>query len=138
MRENHRFGNVNGPVNTGSPVNHGGNQIVGSGSINISGSNRNSHGLDPAVLEALAGLGAQLEDLRLTGAERKAAVEDLVRVEEAGQDKPAAATAFESFLDRLKKAGALTNAGAEFTEAVGKIAGWLGPLAAGALTLLGG
>lgn len=136
MNENYRFGNVNGPVNTGSPINQGGNQIVGSGSINISGGNRNSYGLDSEVLDALAALREQLDELRLTGSERDAAAQDLARVQQAGEDKEAAATAFESFVARLKKAGALAHVGVEFTEAVGKIARWLGPLAAGALSFL--
>jgi hypothetical protein len=136
VSHSYRFGNISGPVNTGNPVNHGGNQVVGEGSINISGGNRNNFGPDPAVLEALAGLRAQLDELRLTGSEREAAADDLARIEQAGADKPAAASAFESFLDRLKKAGALAQTGAEFTKAAGEIARWLGPLAAAALALL--
>jgi hypothetical protein len=136
VSDNYRFGNINGPINTGSPVNRGGNQVSEAAASTSPGATGNSYGLDPAVLEALAGLRAQLDELRLTGSERKAAAEDLGRVEQAGEDKPAAANAFESFLDRLKQAGALAQAGAEFIEAVGKIARWLGPLAAGSLALL--
>lgn len=136
MSGNVSFGNVNGPVNTGDPVNRGGNQVVGSGNISISGGSRNTYGTDPAVLEALVGLRAQLDGLRLTGSERTAALEDLAGVEHAGEDKPAAASAFESFLGRLKDAGALTRAGVEFIDAVRPIISWLGPLAAGAIALL--
>lgn len=136
MSSNYTFGNVSGPVNTGNPVNQGGNQVVGSGDITISGGNRNTYGTDPEVLEALAGLRAGLDSLRLTGAERQAALEDLDRVEQAGDDKPAAASAFESFLERLKQAGALAEAGAELIAPVGKVIAWLGPLAAGAIALL--
>jgi len=136
VSDNYRFGTINGPVNTGDPINQGGNQLVGSGSINIAGANRNKYSLDPGMSEALAGLRSQLDELRLSGPERKAAADDLTRLEQAGEDKHAAAGAFESFLQRLKNAGALAQAGAEFSEAATKIVHWLGPLAAGALALL--
>ena len=136
MSDDIRFGDVRGPVNTGDPVNQGGNQVVGSGSIVISGGNQNGFGTDPALLQALTELRTGLDDLRLTGSERKSAEEDLARVEQAGQDKPAAADAFRSFLDRLKQAGALAEAGSQFVESAGKVVRWLGPLAAGAAALL--
>ena len=136
MGDKYSFGKIHGPVNTGRPVNKGGNQIVGIGNIHISGGNRNSSGVDASVLEALDSLRVQLEKMRLTDDERNAAVEDLTRVKEAAEDKPAAAGAFESFLRRLKEANALAQTGSEFTEAVGKIARWIGPLAASAIGLL--
>jgi hypothetical protein len=77
-----------------------------------------------------------MDELRLSSSERRAALEDLHRVEQAGADKPAAASSFESFLAGLKKAGALARAGAEVIEPVGKVIAWLGPLAAGAIALL--
>jgi hypothetical protein len=131
-----RFGNVGGPVNTGNPVNQGGNQVVGLGDIIVSGGNQNGYGLDPGVLQAIGELRAGLDGLRLTGAERTAAEEDLSRVEQAGDDAPAAADAFQSFLDRLGKAGALADAGTVFVAAVRQVVRWLGPLAAGAALLL--
>jgi hypothetical protein len=132
-----RIGHVNGPVNTGNPVNQGGNQVVGSGSIRISGGNsQSSTVVDPAVLDALARLRAQLVELRLTGPERSAADVDLINLERAGENKREAAGAFESFLRRLKDAGALAQVGAEFSDAASRVIRWLGPLAAGAIALL--
>ena len=136
VNDNYRFGRVAGSVNTGSPINQGGNQVVGSGSISISGDSSNLSGVDPDVLEALAGLRAELEDLRLTWSERNAASEALADIERAGADKPAAASAFEAFLRRLKQAGALAQGGMEFSQHVAKLVRWLGPLAGGALALL--
>src|SRR5262245_14745936 len=60
MSDQYHFGNINAPVNTGNPVNQGGNQIIGRGNINISGGNVNSNGSDPIVIEALAELRVQL------------------------------------------------------------------------------
>jgi hypothetical protein len=134
MTQQNSFGNVSGSVNTGSPVNRGGNQVIGSGSIHVSSGNQ--YGTNPAVLEAIAQLRAQLDELPLRASDRNAAAEDLEGVEHAGGDQRAAANAFESFLLRLKKAGALAQAGAEFTEAARKITTWLGPLAVGALAIL--
>jgi hypothetical protein len=119
--------NVGGNQNTGS-----GHQYVAGGDVNVG----NVTGVDPAVIEAITGLRAQLGELRLTSSEREAAEADLTAVEEAGEDKEVAAGAFESFLDRLKQAGALADAGAGFMESAGKILRWLGPLAAGAIALL--
>lgn len=136
MNDNYHFGHVAGPVNTGSPINQGGNQVVGIGSISMSGGSSNRSGIDVEVLEALAGLRAELGDLRLTEPERISASEALADIERAGSDKPAAASAFEAFLKQLKQAGALAQGGAEFSEHVSKLVRWLGPLAVGALTLL--
>jgi hypothetical protein len=119
--------NVGGNQNTGS-----GNQYVAGGDVSVG----NVTGVDPAVIEAIAGLRAQLGELRLTSSEREAVEADLTAVEEAGEDKEAAAGAFESLLDRLKQAGALADAGAGFMESASKILRWLGPLAAGAIALL--
>ena len=136
MGDTYRFGKVSGPVNTGRAVNRGGNQVVGVGSIHISAGNPNTSGVDAMVLEALESLRGQLDMLRLTGDERSAAAEDLARIEQSADDKVAAAGAFESFLRRLKMANSLAQAGSEFTDAIGKIASWIGPLAATALALI--
>ena len=143
MTDRIRLDNISGNVSIGGGAqntgighqNVGGQQNIGSGSQHVAGRDVNV-GVDPAVVEAIAALRAQLTDLRLTGAEREAAEADLVAVEESGADKEAAAGAFESFLDRLRQAGALADAGASFADSVGKIVRWLGPLAAGAIALL--
>lgn len=131
-----RFGNVQGPVNTGSPVNHGGNQVVGVGDVRVSGGNRDQQGLDPEVVQALTELRAGLTGLRLTAAERDAAAADLGDLERAGDGGPQAADAFGTFVDRLRGAGALADAGSDFVDAARRVARWLGPLAAGAAALL--
>lgn len=147
MTDRIRLDNISGNVsigggaqNTGSGhQNVGGSQNIGSGTQYSAGGDinvGNVTGVDPAVLEALAALRTQLGDLRLTNSEREAAEADLATVEEAGDDKEAAAGAFESFLNRLKQAGALAEAGAGFMESAGKVLRWLGPLAAGAIALL--
>ncbi len=136
MIENIRFGNVSGPVNTGNPVNQGGNQVIGHGGVTISGGNQNGYAADPGVLQAITDLRAGLEDLRLTRGQRTALEADLARVEQAGEDKPAAADAFRSFVDRLRTAGALAEAGTDFVTAARQVATWLGPLVAGVALVL--
>lgn len=135
MSATYSFGNVSGPVNTGSPVNQGGNQVVGPGSVVISGSNVNRHGPDAELLSAVAALRRSLDALRLTTSERAAAEQDLDRIRDEA-DEPAAGAAFESFLRRLKQAGALADGGADLAEAVSRVARWLGPAAAAACALL--
>lgn len=125
MSTNNTFRDVRGPVNTGNPVNTGGNQVVGAGSVRI-GRDSTTAGMDPATLDALVELRAQLHNLRLTGPERLAAADDLTRVEQAAKNPGEAARAFGSFLERLKRAGALATASAEIIAAATRIARWAG------------
>ena len=127
--ERYRFGNVQGPVQTGDGVQYtaGRDQVV-------------VHGQANEVLAELAGLREALAGLRLTEAERSSAEGDLQAMEQAvGRPDPDTTTAsrhLQSFTAGLKDAGALAAAGVTVVESIARIAHWLGPVAAGVLALL--
>jgi hypothetical protein len=133
MSETFRFGNVSGPVNAGS-----GTMNVGSGSQTVAGrdvSIGNRVGADPEVAEAITTLRQVVADLRLSSSEREAARRHLDAIDQA-EDKAQAAGHLESLVSGVQQAGALASAGATFAESVGRIAAWLGPVAAAVLHLL--
>ena len=134
--ERYRFGNVQGPVQTGDGVQYtaGRDQYVaGRDQVVV-------HGQSSEVLAELAGLREALAGLRLTEAERSAADRDLEALEQAVRrpdpDTTAASRHLQSFTSTLKDAGALATAGATLAESIARIAHWLGPLGAGVLALL--
>jgi hypothetical protein len=134
--EHYRFGNVQGPVQTGD-----GAQYVAGRDQYVAGRDQVVvHGEAGQVLAELAGLREALAGLRLTEAERASARRDLEAVEEAvRRPEPDAATAgrhLQSFTAGLKDAGALAAAGAGLVQSIATIAHWLGPLGAGVLALL--
>jgi hypothetical protein len=141
--ERYRFGNVQGPVQTGDGV-----QYTAGRDQNIAGRDQYVAGRDQVVaqgqtqevLAELAGLREALAALRLTGPERSSAEQDLAAMEEAvDRPDPDPATAgrhLQSFTTTLKEAGALATAGVGLAESIAKIAHWLGPLGAAALALL--
>ena len=135
--ERYRFGNGQGPVQTGDGVQYtaGRDQYVaGRDQVVVHGE------ASREVLAELAGLREALAGLRLTAAERAAAERDLEAVEQAVRrpepDTAAASRHLQSFTAALKDAGALAAAGVAVAEPIAKIAHWLGPLAAGVLALL--
>jgi hypothetical protein len=130
------FGDVHGPVQTGSGRQHvaGRDQYVaGRDQVVV-------HGEAGQVLAELAGLREALAGLRLTEAERADAERDLQAMEEAVRrpepDAGAAGRHLQSFTAGLKEAGALAAAGVTVVESIARIAHWLGPVAAGVLALL--
>jgi hypothetical protein len=134
--ERYRFGNVQGPVQTGDGVQYtaGRDQYVaGRDQVVV-------HGQASEVLAELAGLREALAGLRLTEAERSSAEGDLQAMEQAvGRPDPDTTTAsrhLRSFTTGLKDAGALAASGVALAESIAKIAHWLGPLGAGVLALL--
>jgi hypothetical protein len=135
--ERYRFGNVQGPVQTGDGVQYtaGRDQYVaGRDQVVV-------HGQANEVLAELAGLREALAGLRLTEAERSSAEGDLQAMEQAvGRPDPDTTTAsrhLRSFTTTgLKDAGALAASGVALAESIAKIAHWLGPLGAGVLALL--
>ena len=134
--ERYRFGNVQGPVQTGDGVQYTAGRdryVAGRDQVVV-------HGQSSEVLAELAGLREALAGLRLTAAERAAAERDLEAVEQAVRrpepDTAAASRHLQSFTAALKDAGALAAAGVAVAEPIAKIAHWLGPLAAGVLALL--
>jgi hypothetical protein len=134
--ERYRFGNVQGPVQTGDGVQYtaGRDQYVaGRDQVVV-------HGQAGEVLAELAGLREALAGLRLTEAERSSAEQDLEAMKEAidrpDPDTTAAGRHLQSFTANLKEAGALATAGVALAESIAKIAHWLGPLGAAALALL--
>ena len=134
--ERYRFGNVQGPVQTGDGVQYtaGRDQYVAGRDQVI------AHGDAREVLAELAGLRNALAGLRLTEAERSSAEQDLAAMREAvdrpDPDTTAAGRHLRSFTANLKEAGALATAGVALAESIAKIAHWLGPLGAAALALL--
>jgi hypothetical protein len=134
--ERYRFGNVQGPVQTGDGVQYtaGRDQYVAGRDQVV------AHGQTREVLAELASLREALSGLRLTEAERSSAERDLAALEEAvdrpDPDPAAAGRHLQSFTANLKEAGALATAGIALAESIAKIAHWLGPLGAGVLGLL--
>lgn len=134
--ERYRFGNVQGPVQTGDGVQYtaGRDQYVAGRDQVV------AHGQTREVLAELASLREALSGLRLTEAERSSAERDLAALEEAvnrpDPDPAAAGRHLQSFTANLKEAGALATAGVALAESIAKIAHWLGPLGAGVLALL--
>lgn len=134
--ERYRFGNVQGPVQTGDGVQYtaGRDQYVAGRDQFV------VHGEAGQVLAELAGLREALAGLRLTEAERAGAERDLEAMEEAVRrpepDTAAAGRHLQSFTAGLKDAGALAAAGVTVVESIARIAHWLGPVAAGVLALL--
>lgn len=134
--ERYRFGNVQGPVQTGDGVQYtaGRDQYVAGRDQVV------AHGQTREVLAELASLREALSGLRLTEAERSSAERDLAALEEAvdrpDPDPAAAGRHLQSFTANLKEAGALATAGVALAESIAKIAHWLGPLGAGVLGLL--
>ena len=134
--ERYRFGNVQGPVQTGDGVQYtaGRDQYVAGRDQVV------AHGQTREVLAELASLREALAGLRLTEAERSSAERDLAALEEAvdrpDPDPAAAGRHLQSFTANLKEAGALATAGVALAESIAKIAHWLGPLGAGVLGLL--
>jgi hypothetical protein len=134
--EHYRFGNVQGPVQTGDGVQYtaGRDQYVAGRDQVI------AHGEVGEVLAELATLREALGGLRLTETERSSAEQDLASLEEAVDrpepDAAAASRHLQSFTANLKEAGALATAGIAVVEGITKIAQWLGPLGAGVLALL--
>jgi hypothetical protein len=134
--EHYRFGNVQGPVQTGDGVQYtaGRDQYVAGRDQFV------VQGEAAQVLADLAELREALAGLRLTEAERAGAERDLESMEEAVRrpEPDAAATSrhLQSFTAGLKDAGALAAAGVSVVESIARIAHWLGPVAAGVLALL--
>jgi hypothetical protein len=134
--ERYRFGNVQGPVQTGDGVQYtaGRDQYVAGRDQVV------AHGQTREVLAELASLREALSGLRLTEAERSSAERDLAALAEAvdrpDPDPAAAGRHLQSFTANLKEAGALATAGVALAESIAKIAHWLGPLGAGVLGLL--
>lgn len=134
--ERYRFGNVQGPVQTGDGVQYtaGRDQYVAGRDQVI------AHGQAGEVLAELSSLGEALAGLRLTEAERASADQDLQAMRDAvdrpDPDKGAASRHLQSFTTGLKDAGALATAGVTLAESIAKIAHWLGPLGAAVLALL--
>ena len=141
--ERYRFGNVQGPVQTGDGVQYtaGRDQHVAGRDQYTAGRDQVvAHGQVGEVLAELASLREALASLRLTEAERSSAEQDLAGLEEAVDrpepDAAAASRHLQSFTANLKEAGALATAGVAVVEGIAKIAQWLGPLGAGVLALL--
>ena len=134
--ERYRFGNVQGPVQTGDGVQYtaGRDQYVAGRDQVV------AHGQTREVLAEVASLREALAGLRLTEAERSSAERDLAALEEAvdrpDPDPTTAGRHLQSFTANLKEAGALAAAGVALAESIAKIAHWLGPLGAGVLALL--
>lgn len=132
MTESFRFGNVNGPVVAGT-----GNTVAG-GDQYIAGRDLASTthiGADPELAAVIMELRNELASLHLTDAERADAERRLDAVEQA-RDKKEGAGRFGAFVSGLEQAGALATAGTRLLETLRTVAVWLGPLAAGVLTLL--
>ena len=137
MGEDHyRFGNVQGPVQTGDGVQYtaGRDQYVAGRDQVI------AQGQGAEVLAELSSLREALAGLRLTEAERASADQDLQAMRDAvdrpDPDKGAASRHLQSFTSGLKEAGALATTGVTLAESIAKIAHWLGPLGAAVLALL--
>jgi hypothetical protein len=134
MGDRFSFGTVHGPVNAGS------------GTQNIAGRDQYVAGRDqiigaPAqILADLVELRRALDDMRLTGAERQAADQELAATEEAVQraepDRAAAGSHLSLFLQGLKDAGALATASTAFVQSIHALANWIGPVGAGIVALL--
>jgi hypothetical protein len=141
--EHYRFGNVQGPVQTGDGVQYtaGRDQHVAGRDQYVAGRDQiAAPGPTGEVLAELAALRDTLAALRLTEAERSNAEQDLAAVQDAiDRPDPDTATAgrhLQSFTASLKEAGALATAGVALAESIAKIAHWLGPLGTAALALL--
>ena len=134
--ERYRFGNVQGPVQTGDGVQYtaGRDQYVAGRDQVI------AQGQAGEVLAELSSLGEALAGLRLTQAERSSADQDLQAMRDAvdrpDPDKGAASRHLQSFTTGLKDAGALATAGVTLAESIARIAHWLGPLGAEVLALM--
>jgi hypothetical protein len=131
--EHYRFGNVQGPVQTGDGVQYtaGRDQYVaGRDQYVVQGAGE--------ALAELAALREALAGLRLTEAERSSAERDLDAMEQAVHrpDPDTAGRHLQSFTSTLKDAGALAGAGIALVESITKLAHWLGPLGAAVLALL--
>jgi hypothetical protein len=141
--DEYRFGNIQGPVQTGDGAQYtaGRDQYVAHGDQNVAGRDQVVHAATSReVLAELANLRQALAELRLTAAERADAERDLTAMETAVRnpepDTTAAGSHLHSFAAGLRDAGALASAGTSLAESIGKIAQWLGPLGAAALALL--
>jgi hypothetical protein len=141
--EHYRFGNVQGPVQTGDGVQYtaGRDQHVAGRDQYVAGRDQvAAPGQTGEVLAELAALRDALAALRLTEAERANAEQDLAAMQDAvdrpDPDPAAAGRHLQSFTANLKEAGALATAGVALAESIAKIAHWLGPLGAAALALL--
>jgi hypothetical protein len=123
----YHFGNVYGPVHAGQ-----GDQYVAGRDQTI--------GAPPQVLADLDQLRRLLDELRLTGTERKAADQELAAAEAAVRrpepDRAAAGSHLTRFVRGLTEAGALATAGTAFVQSIHALATWLGPAAGALLTLL--
>jgi hypothetical protein len=123
----YHFGNVYGPVHAGQ-----GDQYVAGRDQTI--------GAPPQVLAGLTELHRALDELRLTGAERKAADQQLAAAEDAVRrpepDRTAAGSHLTRFAQGLKDAGALATAGTALVQSLRTLATWAGPAAAGLIALL--
>jgi hypothetical protein len=134
MGDQFSFGTVHGPVNAGS-----GTQNIAGGDQYIAGRDQ-VIGAPAEIVAELARLGRSLGDLRLTGAERQAADQELAAVEEAvgraEPDRAAAGSHLSRFVQGLKDAGALATAGTAFVQSIHALATWIGPVGAGIIALL--
>ncbi|WP_436492917.1 hypothetical protein [Actinokineospora sp. HUAS TT18] len=93
--------------------------------------------LPPGLLRDLDHLDAVLGSLRLTDQERSAATAALGQVRQAaGQDQQATGGHLQRFTRVLVNAGAVAQAGTSLTDAITRIAQWLGPVGAAVLALL--
>ena len=134
--ERYRFGNVQGPVQTGDGVQYtaGRDQYVAGRDQVI------AQGQGAEVLAELSSLREALAGLRLTEAERASADQDLQAMRDAvdrpDPNKEVASRHLQSYTTGLKDAGALATAGVTLAESIAKIAHWLGPLGAVVLALL--
>ena len=111
---------------------------VGSGAQNVAGGDLNIGHRVAADPDAAAELDA-LREL-LTGLPLTPRSSPPPRPSSTRSPTPATASEaggrLESFVDQVKRAGALAEAGSSFVGAVTRLAAWIGPLAAGAAALL--
>jgi hypothetical protein len=115
------FGNVSGPVNTGS-----GNQYVAGRDQYVAGRDQHIGSAAPEVAAELDRLREALDELRLTGGERKAAEGHLAAAEQALPDRAAAGSHLKRFVDGLKDAGALATAGTALVTTLRTLGGLIG------------
>ncbi len=137
------FGNVTGPVQTGDGVQNVsyGDQIIGGDNQTVVRASESATiGSLAEVTSSVEQLRAELDQMRLSTAERDAAARELAGLQAAvdapDDQRDAAAQHLHAFTAGLKEAGAMASAGSSLVESIGKVARWLGPLGATVLALL--
>lgn len=112
------------------------NAVTGHGQLNIS----NGETVPKELRNHLDSLLHEIEELRLTSAERKQAQGEVASIAEAlDTRKPnaeKAATHLQKLTAGLKEAGELATAGSTVATAISNIAGWLGPIGVGVMSML--